>query len=370
MPYKLGFVMEQTLGQVTHTKNFQQWVARDPSIIPTWFPISYEERRGLAALPLLSRNWTVRASLQARDRVRAALRTQAFDALFFHTQVTALFAHRIMVEVPTIVSMDATPLNFDTIGKPYAHTTSAVKSIESLKNALTRRSFNRARCLVVWHEWGKASLVQDYGAPAEKVSVIPPGVDLDEWNFPRPAPRSSNRVRLLFVGGDFARKGGDTLLAAMRQGLAASCDLDIVTRAPVDTTGLPGVRVHHGLDPNAPALMALYRSADIFVFPTLADVLPLAIMEAMASGLPVITTDVGAIREQIEDGVTGSLIPPNDVDALCRATLRLVENDDLRHSMGAAARRAGERLFNGARNYPRILELMKRCADQANGTRG
>jgi glycosyltransferase involved in cell wall biosynthesis len=204
------------------------------------------------------------------------------------------------------------------------------------------------------------------------VSVIPPGVDLDLWNFPRPAERSSGPVRLLFVGGDFSRKGGETLLAAMRQGLAASCELDIVTKATVDTAGLTRVRVHNGLGPNAPALMALYRSADIFVFPTLADVLPLAIMEAMASGLPVITTDVGAIREQIEDGVTGSLIPPNnvDVDALYKTTMRLVENPELRHSMGVAARAAAERLFNGSRNYPRILELMKRCADQATGTRG
>jgi glycosyltransferase involved in cell wall biosynthesis len=370
MPYRFGFVMEQTLGQVTHTKNFQQWVARDPDIVPTWFPISYEERSGLARLPVLGRNWTIRASLQARDQVRTALRAQTFDALFFHTQVTALFAHRLMREVPSIVSMDATPLNFDTIGKPYAHSTSPVKSVESLKNALTRRSFNRAQCLVVWHEWGKASLVQDYGAPAEKVSVIPPGVDLELWNFPRPAERSSGPVRLLFVGGDFSRKGGEALLAAMHQGLAASCELDIVTKGPVDTAGLAGVRVHNGLGPNAPALMALYRSADIFVFPTLADVLPLAIMEAMASGLPVITTDVGAIREQVEDGVTGSLIPPNDVDALCRTTMRVVENPELRHSMGAAARAAAERLFNGSRNYPQILELMKRCADQATGTRG
>jgi glycosyltransferase involved in cell wall biosynthesis len=367
MRYRFGFVMEQTLGQVTHTKNFQRWVAEDPSVDATWFPISYDERRGLAALPILRRNWTLRASLQARNQVRSALGRQGFDALFFHTQVTALFAHRIMLDVPTIVSMDATPLNFDTIGGLYAHAPSAMKPVESLKNGLTRRSFTRARGLIIWHEWGKASLVADYGAPAEKVAVIPPGIDMDRWNFPRQDFDGGRAVRLLFVGGDFKRKGGETLLAAMRRGLAQHCVLDIVTRDPVDARGIPNVRVHHGLDPNMPGLMALYAHADVFVFPTEADVLPLAIMEAMASALPVVTTKVGAIAEQITDGVTGFVTPLQDANALCECTLRLVRDPLLRRDMGLAARAAAERQFNGSRNYSRILDMMKRFADERAG---
>jgi glycosyltransferase involved in cell wall biosynthesis len=156
----------------------------------------------------------------------------------------------------------------------------------------------------------------------------------------------------------------------MCKGLAPSCELDIVTRDPVNTMGLPNVRVHHGLGPNAPALRALYGRADVFVFPTLADVLPLAIMEAMASGLPVVTTNVGAIAEQIEDGVTGFLIPPRDVDALVATTTRLVGNPELRRTMGAAARSTADDRFNGARNYPRILHILKQCADAGVGRPG
>jgi glycosyltransferase involved in cell wall biosynthesis len=367
MTHRLGFVMEQTLGQVTHTQNFQHWVAQDPDVVPTWILISYEARRGWATAPLIGRNWTLRASLQARAQVRDVLRSHPLDGLFFHTQVTALFAHRLMLKIPTVVSMDATPINFDAIGGPYAHSPSAFSRVESLKNALTRRSFNRARGLVVWNEWGKKSLVEDYGAPAEKIAVIPPGVDMERWNFPRHASRGPGPVRLLFVGGDFKRKGGDTLLAAFRSSLSSSCELDLVTRDRVDTTGLPNVRVHR-LEPNAPKLMELYARADVFVFPTLADVLPLAIMEAMASGLPVVTTNVGAIAEQIDDGVSGFVTPPGDVTSLVEATLRLVKDPDLRRMMGAAGRRAADRLFNGSRNYARILAMMKRCVDQAART--
>ncbi len=369
MPYRLGFVMEQTLGQVTHTKNFQEWVARDASVDATWLPISYDSRDGWAGVPVVGRNWTVRASLQAIEHVRAARRTQTFDALFFHTQVTSLFAHRLMLDIPTIISMDATPLNFDRIGEPYAHAPSRFGSVESVKNALMRRAFSRARGLVIWHEWGKKSLVEDYGAPADKVAVIPPGIDMERWNFPRHDFESGRAVRLLFVGGDFKRKGGEVLLAAMRQGLAQHCELDIVTRDPVDLADLSNVRVHHGLGPNMPALMALYARADVFVFPTVADVLPLAIMEAMASGLPVVTTKVGAIGEEITDGETGFLLPPNDVNALHDCTLGLVRDHQLRRALGIAARGAAERLFNGSRNYPRILEIMKGCADEGPGRR-
>lgn len=364
MTYRLGFVMEQTLGQVTHTQNFQQWVAKDRDVDPTWILITFDSAEPWSATPIVRNNWTLRASLQARTRVREALRTRKFDALFFHTQVTALFGHRLMAEIPSIVSMDATPLNFDTIGSPYAHRPSAVRQVEAVKNALTRRTFQRARHLVVWHKWGKQSLVDDYGAPADKVSVIPPGIDLEKWNFPRDGVAKSGPVRLLFVGGDFKRKGGDRLLQAFRERLQTVCDcqLDIVTRDAVDISGLSNVRVHRGLGPNAPALMDLCAHADLFIFPTLADVLPLAIMEALASGLPVITTTVGAITEQVEDGVTGFLIPPDDEAALADRTLRLVKDPALRHRMSVAAREAATRKFSGAQNYSQLLDVCKMWA--------
>jgi glycosyltransferase involved in cell wall biosynthesis len=109
--------------------------------------------------------------------------------------------------------------------------------------------------------------------------------------------------------------------------------------------------------------MALYARADLFTFPTLADTLPIAVMEAMASGLPIVTTTVGALCEEVEDGVTGFLIPPGDAKALAEATLRLVRNPQLRREMGAAARRTADRRFNGSRNYPQVLAVCKRCVD-------
>jgi glycosyltransferase involved in cell wall biosynthesis len=359
MPDRIAFVMEQTLGQVTHTVNFQRWVADDQTVEATWLPINYSEPDRWERTPIVRSNWTLRASLRARARIREQLRIRQFDALFLHTQVTAVFSHDLMRRIPTVVSMDATPLNFDEIGRAYAHTSGGAL-VERAKHALTCRTFRLAAHLVVWHLWGRRSLRNAYGVPDEKISVIPPGMDLTRWRvLPRAAPED-RPVRLLFVGGDFRRKGGDTLLATFRERLAASCELDIVTRDQVDVGGTPGVRIHHNLGPNAPGLMALYERADIFIFPTLADAMPLAISEAFACGLPVISTAVGAIREQVEEGVTGFLVPPGDASALGDAAVALVRDPALRFRMGIAARRVAEARFSAEANYRALLDVCKR----------
>src|SRR6185503_7846106 len=113
MHYKLGFVMEQTLGHVAHAQNFRHWVAKDPDVSPTWIQIPYAASDRWGRMPMVKHNWTVLASLRARELVQAALRSERLDGLFFHTQVTGLFVHGLMKEIPTLVSMDATPLNFD-----------------------------------------------------------------------------------------------------------------------------------------------------------------------------------------------------------------------------------------------------------------
>jgi glycosyltransferase involved in cell wall biosynthesis len=365
MAYRLGFVMEQTLGHVTHAKNLFQCMEKDPDIIPTWIPVSFDAPDRWDKVPVIRSNWTLRSSLKARDQLQAALQAMPLDGLFFHTSVTAVFSRPLMARIPTVVSMDATPLNFDDIGLPYDHGRSFAL-LESLKNTINRRMFRAASRLVVWCDWAKASLVNDYKVVPDKVEVIAPGVDLQRWK-PGHDAGSQQPVRLLFVGGDFRRKGGYTVLEAFRTSLQHHCELDIVTREDVDIGGLPGVRVHR-LGPNSPELMALYARADIFTFPTQADVLPLAIMEAMASGLPVITTEVGALREQIEDGINGFVVPPGDAAALARATLKLVENPSMRQAMSVAARQCASRKFDAETNYRRVLDVCKACVDASRGT--
>jgi hypothetical protein len=87
------------------------------------------------------------------------------------------------------------------------------------------------------------------------------------------------------------------------------------------------VHVHTGLRPNSDALMSFYRSCDVFALPTRADYAPTnAVVEALASGLPLITTDVGGLGELVHEGIHGFVVPRNGLEALGRHLLRLTSN--------------------------------------------
>jgi len=85
-------------------------------------------------------------------------------------------------------------------------------------------------------------------------------------------------------------------------------------------------------------LRLLFRKWDIFVTPSLDEGLGIATLEAMAEGLPVVATTIGGLPELVEDGHTGFLVLPQDVDALSKALRRLISDPKLRYSMGSAGR--------------------------------
>ena len=117
-------------------------------------------------------------------------------------------------------------------------------------------------------------------------------------------------------------------------------------------------------------MRALFAAADVFVLPTAGETMGFAIIEAMAAGLPVISTRVGElVPEVVDDGTTGILVPPGDVAALTGALKRLAEHPELRREMGAAGRRRARQLFDERVNGPRVLELVKTTADAGPGRR-
>jgi glycosyltransferase involved in cell wall biosynthesis len=360
-----GFVIEQALGHITHHQNLARWVEEDADICPSWMPIEGHKSDIWNRIPVIRNNWSLKCSLRARDAIEAAVRVQPLDALFLHTQTIALFAIPFMRHIPTVISLDATPLNCDTFAG-YNPKVGGNALLERGKFLWNRSTFNAATVLVTFCQWAKDSLVADYGVPTEKVIVIPPGVDMEEWHFGRDKAAcpniTSGKVRLLFVGGDFERKGGNTLIEAFRSGLRQNCTLDIVTQntsVQRELAGMDGVQVHCNLVANSTPLKELFAKADIFVFPTQADCLPHVIMEAMTAGLPIISTDVGALREQVEDGVNGLIVPPSDVGAVIAAVRALCGDETTRGRMAAASRRIAEERFDARHNYNAVLDLMK-----------
>lgn len=358
---KLGFVLEHSLGHVTHAQNLRRVLASDPSVQPFYLDIPYHETPGWQSkLPGVRSNWSVRASLAAYRGLRPFGRT--LDAILFHTQVTSLFSVGLMRRVPSVISLDATPAQYDALGAFYGHAPSGNVRLELLKKRINMRAYDAASHLVSWSEWTKQSLVTEYGVSPAKISVIPPGIDTEAWDCPVRKPAPGTPVSLLFVGGDFARKGGETLLAAF-QSLPPSLNvhLHIVTQTAGVGDGLARVTVHRGVTPNSDALRRLYAGADVFVFPTQGDCLPLAVMEALASGLPVITTNVGALAEAVTHGETGLVVPAGDESALLSALSDLIDDPVLRARMGRQAREVAHCRFQAAHNYGKLVEVV-RCA--------
>jgi glycosyltransferase involved in cell wall biosynthesis len=362
-PERFTFVMEQTLGHIPFAQNLRKAFDSDKSVEVSWLKVDYSQQSWFEKLPLVRHNWSLRGSLKARQAVRSLNKATGKPALYlFHTQVISLLsAGWLPGNIPLIVSLDATPLNYDRVGQAYGHQTGN-QLIEKIKFWLNRRAFHKATYLVTWSEWARQSLIQDYGVPPDKVEVIAPGTDLDFWGkaaAKRPAQKQE-KLALLFVGGDFERKGGRLLYEVFRKSLSGSYELHLVTKAPVEAG--EGIFVYHNLQPNSPALQELFSRADVFVLPTEGDCLPVAITEAMAASLPVVSTRVGAIEEAVTDGENGFLIAPGDGPALTQALARLADDPELRRAMGKKSRGKAEKYFDASKNGGHLLEICKKLA--------
>jgi glycosyltransferase involved in cell wall biosynthesis len=369
--YRFLFVIEMTGGNATYFQNLKDVISVRDDICSTWLPIELEPRELIARVPPISMNWTLRGGLVTRARVRALERSGLhFDAAFFHHQVVATFLHEFRRRVPLVISTDATPISYFQYAKWYGSRVAHPGSIAGkFKRAITRSVYKDASFLLPFSTWTKKSLMEDYGIPEEKISVIPPGINLKRWVSGQAPKRKLDSekngkriVRLLFVGGDFLRKGGDLLLEIARREDFQQCEFHLVTRS--FSGSLPSnLFVHTGVEINSDRLIGLYREADVFVLPTRADLTPQAICEAMVMGLPVVSTDVGGNADAVIEGETGYLIPVDDKDALADRLKRLVENSELRMHLGLNAKRLAESKFDLEKNAQAIIGCLVKAAN-------
>lgn len=357
---RVGFVMSTEVGMRTQYLNWRECLPPEANVDPTWAVIEWwHPQRTLERLPLLPR--PLKTRLRAQLELREGLGGRDLDMLFVANPAVFYGNDGWLRRQPYAITTDATPEQLWSFGELYGRRPSWWPVAESIKWRIRRRQYVDAAVIFPWSRWAATHFVEAYGVDPARIHVMPPGVDLDRWTFP---PREEDgTVHVLFVGGDFYRKGGDLLLAWAERTKLTNWQLHLVTRDPVSTHS-PRVQVYRDLTPNAPALRDLYAKANVFALPTRADCYSIASMEAMAAGLPVVLGEIGGTGDLIRDGQTGFLIPPGDGVAVAERLDALVSEPAARLRMGLAARQDAEQRYDVRRNILRTVAIMRQALGQ------
>ncbi|MEL7460366.1 MAG: glycosyltransferase family 4 protein [Pseudomonadota bacterium] len=188
--------------------------------------------------------------------------------------------------------------------------------------------------------------VEEFGALAAHAQALPFGVNFTTLPNDLPVKSPLDRVELLFVGGNWKRKGGALMLAAFDRLRAKGVDahLTLVGGVPSHLAGplkrRSDVTLTGFLDKNRPRhlakLQALFARAHLFVLPTRADCTPMVVAEALAHGTPVLATDVGGIAEMVGPGA-GRTLPLTASPGTWATTIAEMTRDQMVYDMMADA---------------------------------
>jgi glycosyltransferase involved in cell wall biosynthesis len=246
-----------------------------------------------------------------------------------------------------------------------------------------KKLMDRSDALIAVSKYTTEELTELYGIKEEKIHVIYNGVDILKFK-PRP-----NRAELrrefelegkkkivLFVGRLYHRKGLEILLHSIPSVLRDVKEVKIA----ISGTGFKNkeeslrklarkLEIEDyvsflGYVPDE-KLPDLYAASDIFVLPAIYENFPFAILEAQATGLPVITTKVGGIPEFLVDNENGFLIDPGDSDQLSQKILTLLQDPKLSREMGERGRRLIEEKFSWGLITSQVIDLYHKLLETA-----
>lgn len=234
-----------------------------------------------------------------------------------------------------------------------------------------RRALAEVRLVIVTSR-ATAAALQSYGVGANRVAVVEPGTD----RAPLARGSKDGIQRLLCVATLVPGKGHDVLFRALAEVPRSDWLLTCVGSLHRSASTVQRLRAwleEEGLDDHVAlageadgaALAGHYDSADVFVLPTLHETYGMAVAEALAHGLPVVSTPTGAIAELVGRDA-GMLVPPGDVEGLTAALWRVLEDESLRERLRQGARRVRDRLPTWERQAAMMAGVLERASSIGN----
>ncbi|TMA71610.1 MAG: glycosyltransferase family 4 protein [Deltaproteobacteria bacterium] len=332
---RLLFAAYMAGGNATILKNLEDQISGRPDVSSAWLGVEMDaESKRLDRRPRRSLlPGTIRNSLLTGWEIGKLERQGGrFDAAWFFQQTICMFLWRFRSRVPYVVAMDGTPPWYARNGLWYTVHRFDPRSLSArLKQELTRRVYAKAFHLLPLSWSCRQSLIDDYGIEPDRITVVPPGIDLATYVAPDRQGRSEagRRLQLLFIGADFTRKGGDLLVKLAQEPAFEDVQFNFVTHA-YKGPAAKNIRVFEGITTNSPQMVALLREADV--------------------------------TEVVQEGETGYLVPRDDLAALADRIRRLRADRGLRLRMGAAGRRRVEAHFNAQTIARTVVDLLKRAA--------
>ena len=281
-------------------------------------------------------------------------------------QIGALYDSNIhKLPFPNIIYCDYTAMLSSR--KPQAGRSPFTNGTRQKWIALEKNAYESAAHVCTRSELVRESLISDYQLPEDKVTVIGGGLNLSQlpevperWDRPNPM--------VLFIGKEFQRKGGPLLVKAfsMVRKVMPMARLVLVTSHLPDNTKLPdNTQVLTNISARS-EIANLYKSADVFVLPSILETWGDVIIEAMAFGLPCIGVHDDAMPEIIQHDKTGFLIARQDGMSLADAILSLLRNAALRKLMGDEGRKLVEREFLWEHVVRRLAPVLAKVAHHSN----
>ena len=211
------------------------------------------------------------------------------------------------------------------------------------------------------------------GSEWNKFDVVRLGVDSSQF-APRGRKAAEEPIQVLCVGRLVSAKGQRILIEAVDRLKRGGHRLELqLVGDGVDRSDLERLVVVRGLTDvvrfvgavNQDEIRTYYQRADIFALASFAEGIPVVLMEAMAMEIPCVATRITGIPELIEDGVSGLLVSPSDVEGMAAAMLRLMESAELREALGKAGRQRVQQDYELAVSADRLAEVFHRRLGKA-----